>query len=466
MMRRSSHAGLMLCATALGCGGCAVDEAAEVAEYRTVLGEAPVPAATSMEPLTVQESMRLASVFNEALDIEGEEYVQALIERRRAAAAFLPTIALAPSYQFREGTPTGVAADFDVPATLTMEFNPVSDREAIAAREMEIMQRRALLRDAQDALLLDTARAHYEALRAERAVEVIRNSLAVQNERVNDARGRLEAGVVSPLDLSLSEAQAAQTAVDLLSATNQLRIARRVLSFLTVSDAEHRPLADSLEVPGELPSLEAMCERAAGARQDLLAADRAIDVAAAEVREAYGRYFPSISLDLQVFMHRESDPESLDWAGLIRLSLPLFSAGLIEADVRDALSRLRQARSARSLLWRAIRHDIEIAAGNLEDATRRVDQLRIQVSSAAAALEQAEGLYEVGLATNLERLAAQQQLLSAELQLVSAELDRKVFLLDLMRASGTIRAAAGIPEEANSERAQAQGAGGDDAGAG
>src|SRR5688500_1626329 len=79
--------------------GCAVDQKKEVARYEEVLranllaseqefSPAPAPGA----PLTLRQALDLANRQNERLAIEGENYLQALIERKRAAAAFLPTV--------------------------------------------------------------------------------------------------------------------------------------------------------------------------------------------------------------------------------------------------------------------------------------------------------------------------------------------------------------------------------------
>src|SRR5690606_18363338 len=150
-----------------------------------------------------------------------------------------------------------------------------------------------------------------------------------------------------------------------------------------------------------------------------------IDAAGERVKAAYGEYFPRISADLQMFLLRETEPTELDWTSLIQLNIPLFSAGVIEADVRIALSDLLDAKLLRSELARIIQQQVEVAIANLAEATSRVEQLKVQVKAASDALEQATGLYSVGLATNLEQVEAQDRLLSAQLQLVTAELDRK-----------------------------------------
>src|SRR5215213_493760 len=89
--------------------GCRVDQKKEVAHYEQVLranllasenefAATPTPG----QSLTLRQALDLANRRNEQLAIEGENYLQALIDRKRAAAAFLPTVTLIPSYAFRE----------------------------------------------------------------------------------------------------------------------------------------------------------------------------------------------------------------------------------------------------------------------------------------------------------------------------------------------------------------------------
>jgi len=427
--------------------GCAVDQANEVATYRDVLDAGLTVADVSAdEPLTLAESMRLAALSNESIALEGERYLQAIIARRRAVAAFLPTISLAPSYRI-DSIDGEIDDAFDVPVNASISTSFVSDYHALDAAGAEIGARRALLFAAQDTLLLDVARTHYEVIRAERAVDVLETSLAVQNERVADARARLEVGLVRPLDLSLSEAQTAQTAADLEVARNRVLVGRAVLAYLTAAPIGGRPLVDSLEQPAALPSLESWIADAERGRPELLAASRTIDTAERRVQSAYGQYYPTVSLDIQGFLHRDTVPTDLDWLGVIRVTVPLFSAGLIEADVRDALSFARQAKLFESLTRRATVRDITTALDSYGSAAQRATHLAVQVRASRDALEQSEGLYQVGLATNLERLTAQDQLQSAELQLVSAELESKVSYLDLLRTSGSLHTLIGLTRE-------------------
>lgn len=452
--------GLLALALAALAAGCRVDQAADVALYRDVVAlEAPPEPLPPGAALSLEHALRLTNHANESLGIEGETYLQALLERQRAVARFLPTIDLTSAFVFREHVGAGGSGSADngggggagggsadttqfeagIGGDLTL-FEGFRNVSRLDAAEARIEQRRALLLDLRESLLLDTAQVYYGVLNAERLADVLRNSLEVQEERVRDARARHEAGIARPLDVYQSEAQASQTRVQLLDALNDARAGRAALAFLTGAPVEASPLTDGLDLPAELPTPADLLARAAAWRHDLIAAEAAARAARAEVDEAIGQYYPSVSVNLEYFLTRDAAPTDRDWTGLLQLNLPLFSGGRIEADVRAAWSRFRQAVLSYSLTRRRIRRDIEIAHGDLAASAERIEELQRQVDAAAEALRQAEASYEAGLGTNLERISAQDQLLTAQLQLAAEAYNQKVFYLAVLRAAGGLTA--------------------------
>ena len=477
---RPSTAVLSLCAAALTlwAAGCAVDESKEVAKYRRVLdgkNAAPVRYAAG-EPLSLEGALLLANRHNEQLAIEGENYLQALIDKDRAAASFWPTVTLAPNYSIADegedrsrqfgggggGTDTdgdGVPDDdtsvsgtasgdgrFDLPVNARYNaFNGFRDVANLRRAGADINRRRALLRDLQATVLLDVARTYYQVLRSQRSVRVLENSVSLQDARVRDMRGRQQAGIARPLDVAQTEAQASATRVSLVAARSDVRNGRTVLAFLTGAPVAEAPREDALDVPPDLPGIERALEDAATSRQDLRAARAGVEAAGRNVQGAVGQYYPSVTLNLNYFLSRQSFPTESDWNGIIQANLPLFTGGLIHANVRTALSRLRQAKQEESLLQRQVEQDVRVAYENLAASRQRLDELRVQLRAADQALRQAEASYRAGLATNLERLTAQDQQLSAQLQLASEEFDQKVFYLNLLRVLGNLRTPLPLP---------------------
>jgi outer membrane protein TolC len=178
---------------------------------------------------------------------------------------------------------------------------------------------------------------------------------------------------------------------------------------------------------------------AAERRRDLQAAEAAARAARQGVEAAVAQYYPSVTLDANVFLYRESAPTDRDWDAVLRANLPIFSAGLIEADVREAWSQFRQAMLAASETRRQVTRDVVVALGDLEFSAERLAELRTQLAAAQQAFNQAVRSNEAGLATNLERLVAQDQLLTSQLDFVSEEFNRKLSSLNLLRATGSLR---------------------------
>ena len=453
--------GGLLCIIAFGCAlvaGCAVDQKKEVATYRKVVDiPTAVPATdfTSGQPLTLQRALLLANASNEQLSIEGENYLQSLIERRRAVAAFLPTVSLAPRYVFRERTASGGGGDederggssqehrtFDLPVGTTANvFNGFSDVARLRSARLTVEERRALLLDLQEQVLLDVAQVYYQVLRSEESVRVLENSLQVQEARLRDVRGRQEAGVVRPLDVAQVEAQASQTRVSLYAARSDVVNGRSVLAFVTATNVADSPLVEEFEAPAVTETRDDLQALGADRRHDLQAAVAATKAARQLVRAAFGQYYPSLTVDLNVFLYRESTPSDRDWEGLLRANIPLFSAGLIEADVRTAWSEFRQASLNESLTRRRVVQDVDVARQDFVATARRLAEAQTQLRAAEQAFVQADRSNAIGLATNLERLIAQDQLLAAQLQFVSQQFARKVAYLNLLRATGSLRSA-------------------------
>ncbi len=427
--------------------GCAVDQKKEVATYRKVLdaqaAPRPVQEAEETEPLTLQAAMNAANADNEQLALRGEDYLQALIDKDRAGAAFLPTVNLGATYFTQDApgaaSPTGANTRIDVPVQGQMNlFNGFRDLANVRRTAAVIDVRKAQLLDLQASVLLNVAQVYYQILRSQRSVEVLENSLRTQEERVRDIEARQQAGIARPLDVAQTQSQAAATRVVLVQARADVRNGRATLAFLTRLDVARRPLVDRFVVPAARPDEQALLAVAAIRRYDLSAARYAVDAAWRNVQYASGAYWPTISVNVNYFLQRQSTPTDSDWNGLISANLPIFSAGVIHANVRTALSQLRQANLAESLLRRQIQQDVRIGAENLLASDQRLVELQTQLRSGREGLRQAEESYKVGLATNLERLTSQDQLLSAQLQLASEQYNNTLQYLNLRRIVGEL----------------------------
>ncbi len=445
---RKPRVGLMVAlVAAVWSAGCKVDQAADVAAYRSITDIEGQPTGHEPgEPLPVVEALQLANALNERLAIEGERYVQVLAERQRRAAALRPTLDAFADVTVRDkpsggGSGGSGSKRVTMDAGLTAQYTLLtgqSDLYALRAADVDIRAGRWLLLDLRESLLLETATAYYQAMRAERLVEVLKSSVAVQEERLRDATARQEVGFVRPLDVAQIEAQRGDTRVLLLDAQSGAAQARSALVLLTGASVHNSPLTDGFEPETVVSSLEAFLEVGYAGRQDLLAAMGAAEAARLRVDEALGKYYPTIAVNLDWFLYRDSNPTELNLLGLISISTPVFRGGELQSDLREAWSVFRESVLRHQLTRRQVRSDVERAFDRFSSSNARVAELRAQVRASEASLRQAEGSYSAGLATNLERVAAQDQLLNAQLRSASEEFERKLAYLTLLRACGRL----------------------------
>jgi len=451
-----------VCLAGLGLLAGCVNQAKEVAKYREVV-QTPgqvVPSIRPGQPLSLEDALLLANEYNERINLQGEAYLQSLIARDRAAATFLPTISLAPSYLRQDlpsssgsvsaaGASGGAAAGAfsaqkeRTDVILGGGWNAFNGPVALAnyqAAGKTIAQRRALLLDAQAAVLIDVAHTFYQALRAEQSVEVLRNAENTQRTNVSQQQARLKSGLGKPLDVEQARAQLSATRVSLLNAQNDVVNARVTLSFLVGVDVSGNPLRDDAQVPEAMAPLEELQQIAQRSRQDLAAARAGVVAARYQVNAAIGQYFPSVTFNFNYYLSRESIPTESEWNALLSANLPIFTGGAIYANVRNAWSLFRQAKLLESQARRQVIQEVATAYENLRVSRERLQQLGEGVRYAKGAYTLAKGFYEAGLkeGTYLNLLIATDQLLSAQLQLASERYNQKVFYLNLLRAMGTL----------------------------
>jgi outer membrane protein len=434
----------------VACLAACVNQEKEVAIYRDVLtGHAPVttrPAGLSFEAdqsLSLSEAMALAARDNERLSLSGEDYLQALIAKDRTFANFLPVISFAPTYFTQEKfssakTPLVRQHSFDAPVSLQSNFNGVRDWSSVEAAGLTADQRRELLLDLQSTVLLETARTYYQAVVAEKSVDVLTHTVQVQDAHVRDLSLRVAQGVARALDVQQAQAQLAATRVQLTDARTEITRSRATLAFLVGVPAVRGRLADVYTLPDTVDTLDDLFVRAAAKRFDLKGARLAVSAARQAVTAAIAEYYPAVSIDLNAFLAKESLPADSSFNGVIGLQVPIFTGGRIHADVRAAWSAHRQASLALSLLERQVRQQVEIARADVVASVQRVTELETEVAAASEAARIVGVSHDSGVATNLDYLDAQDRLLAAQLQLARARCQRVVDHLNLRRVSGDL----------------------------
>jgi outer membrane protein TolC len=145
-----------------------------------------------------------------------------------------------------------------------------------------------------------------------------------------------------------------------------------------------------------------------------------------------------VSINVAGFLYREYFSDASKWDAILIANLPIFSAGIIEADVRNAWSKLRQAALYQSELSRQIDRDVQVAYDDLINSEQLLPSLQAQVKAASDALVQSQQLLKNELAIPLDVLTAQDTLLTAQLNYSNELISRSIFYLNLLRITGQL----------------------------
>ena len=430
------------------------------------------------EPLTLQRALAVADADNEAIASSGENYIQALADKLRDAGTFLPTISVAPTYSLSHGgeggfligetgttgssgtstggtTTTGgsgssgnlqftsgkagVSHNFSIPlgATATGSLANVSTYKAAG---QTAAQRAMLLLDEREAILLQVAQSYYTTLTDEHQIVVYESSVKFKQEKVRDQQARLKLGAVRPLDVAQSESDLAASQVSLTQARTDAANGRSALARLMGVDEVTGPLDDSFTVPDDTLTLEHWRSLALANRQDLQAAQRAVDSSRYKIEAAIREYLPSVTINFDYFLYH--DPSSSQrWSGGLSGNIPIFSALAIEADVRAAWSEYRQAGLSLSQTRHQAIDDVNEGYRNVQNSREKVAELEIETAAARKAADLAERAYHLGSESNLDRLTQQDNFITAQLTLVSEQYTEKSSYMSLLRAAGALASA-------------------------
>ena len=288
----------------------------------------------------------------------------------------------------------------------------------------------------------EVATNYIDARLAQARLGVARSTLSTQDDNLQIARWRVQAGLVSSLDVEQARAQRAQTAASIPSLeTSYLQAVARLGTL--IGEAPGALRAD-MESPGPIPRGQDAIASGIPAdtlrrRPDVRSAERQLAAATARIGIAQAALFPALSISGNI----GTDAASIGKLGSL-LTGGLF-AGLTQTifDAGKRRSQVRSSRAAADLAFANYKQtvlsgleDVEDAAQSLNAAKARQAQLAIALDASNNAAIYARSQYRSGLIDFLSLLQSEQALLSARDQLVSAEADEALAQVQLYLALG------------------------------
>jgi multidrug efflux system outer membrane protein len=343
---------------------------------------------------------------------------------RAAAANLLPNITLGGSAQRSDSGTSSASNRFStaIDASWEPDFGggiaasrDAADADALAAAYT--------LADAQVSLAAEVALTYVEWRSAQARQATAARNLALQEDSLQIARWRQQAGLVSTLDVEQAEGAAAQTRAQLpalASAASQAMHRLAVLTGRAPGDAAQSLPTTTATVPLPTDDL-ALAFPADTLRQrpDVRVAETRVLAARSRLAATDAERLPSLRLGGSIGVAALTLGGLTSGAALAQslvaaVSLPIFDGGALRARVDAQAAGWEQARIAYEAAVLAALQEVEDSLVALRADRDRTTHLQRAADAARAAEALARQQYEAGLADFRAVLDAQRTLLAAE----------------------------------------------------
>jgi outer membrane protein TolC len=361
---------------------------------------------------------------------------------------------LVPTIPYLDAVRTGLDPTLPDPAVFGVQGEPQVIQPRFApnaniAVQQTIYNARAfpLLRQAHATIALSEASVEVTAWQLEQAVlelyftcvtlqrfiDITEANLELSRLNLATNQAALEEGVGTAFDVTRAEVEVSAAERRVQNARTGYRTATRQLGLLLGLDA-----GVEVEAPPLLSS-HVDSEAWRTLRPELLLGDRQMELETHRIREQEVLWLPTFTLvgNLQPQPQTAFNPRVLRWNIVLAAQWDLYDSGLRRAERTRRERELAQAMLRRAQAEDEMEAAIDITRLELDQALGNVETAREEQGLAVTNVALVRDARELGAASAIEVVLAQQQLLSAELALADAEVrvQQKRHQLQMLQAA-------------------------------
>ena len=279
-------------------------------------------------------------------------------------------------------------------------------------------------------------------------VSVNEQSVHLLEAQLKDQQYRFEAGTVPRFNVLQAEVALYNQLPLLITAQNNLRIAKIVLAKTLGLDFQpRRGESPPLEVVGEMPyiprtiSLANAIELGKERRPFLKQARANVLNQKEQVRAAAGQWLPTITTTgggewISSPTNSSWHDISKGWIAQVQGSLPIWDSGAIAGQVIQQRALLFEAKNTYDDDVRQVELEVQTAYSNLQQNQELIKSQEKNVEQAEEALRLAKARLDAGAGTQLDVLNAQVQLLTAQSTRLQALFGYNSSLAEFDRVTG------------------------------
>ncbi len=322
--------------------------------------------------------------------------------------------------------------------------------EAVTQARLSVQAADATFEQARQDLLLRVTQAYFDVLAAQDTLEAIAASKKAVAEQLAQAKREFEVGTKTIVDTHEAQARFDQISAQEQVALGDLIVRRNALRAIIGRDpGDLVPLRDSPQLVAPQPTdIDAWTTQAEQSSFTVAVARANAQIAAREIeRVKYGER-PTVDLVASARLDRADGSTVSSAANTTRtgtvgvqLNWPLYTGGLVQSRVREALANEERTRQDLELARRNAAQGARQAYTGVDFGLAQVRALESAEVSAKSQLESTRLGYRVGVRINLDVLNATTQLFNTQRDLKKARYDFLVNGLRLQAAAGSLQEA-------------------------
>lgn len=381
----------------------------------------------------------------------------------QAQAGLLPSVSVAGSstytivdssataYPYGSGSPKVTQVNSNVALNASVSASQPLYRKqnliVLDQAKVQVAQSTYVLQSADQDLAIRLAQAYFDVLLAQDTLAFVGAQKAATAESLAQAKRNFEVGTATITDTNDAQARYDQIVATEISTLNDIEIKRRAIEVIIGRTAPLlKPIAPKpfLETPTP-DNLDAWAAKAEQGNLSILVANATLDLANLEVDRNRAAWLPVVDLTgnyghVGAFGISSAFPTSESRTAIVgvQLSMPLYTGGLIDSRVREALANQDRSRQDLEVARRSAAQSARTSYLNVTNGIAQVKALEQAVISAEVALSSSQLGMEVGVRTNVDVLNSQQQVFSARRDLASARYAVITNTLRLKAAAGTL----------------------------
>lgn len=330
---------------------------------------------------------------------------------------------------------------------LTVPLYRPQNWTALDQAKLTVLQSEAQLAQSQQDLALRVAIAYFNVLAARDQLIALVASKQATGEQLQQARREFEVGTKTIIDTNEAQARFDQIAAQEQVALGALLVRRSELQVIiarepdTLAPLRERPTLN----PPVPPDINAWVRAAEIGSYSVQIARSGYEIATREIERQRDAYKPTVDLVSGYNINKFNGTQSSDLNPRInsgsvglQLNVPIYTGGLIQSRVREALALQERSNADLESARRTAANAARDAYTGVNFGLAQVSALESAEVSARTQLESTQLGYEVGVRIQLDVLNATTQLVQTQRDLKRARYDVLLAGLRLKSAAGTL----------------------------